>query len=192
MRGLAAALLHHPVLDREGRVVTTAITNLDLHDIARSAHTFGLERFYVAHPVAAQRELAQRVREHWTRGGGARRIPDRAAPLGALAVVATLDEAVCDWGQGGAVELWTTSAAQIAGAALSFEAARERLRTPGPPVLIAFGTGWGLSASVHERASYHLAAIRSPRADGYNHLSVRAAAAISFDRLRAGLRGAER
>src|SRR5690606_14363961 len=42
-RRVAAVLVHHPVLDRAGEVVTTAITNLDLHDIARSAHTYGLE-----------------------------------------------------------------------------------------------------------------------------------------------------
>ena len=57
--------------------MTTAITNLDLHDIARSAHTYGLSDFFVAHPIAAQRELAERVREHWVTGSGARRIPDR-------------------------------------------------------------------------------------------------------------------
>jgi tRNA (guanine37-N1)-methyltransferase len=50
-------------------------------------------------------------------------------------------------------------------------------------VLIVLGTGWGLAPSVHARAHARLEPIRSPRADGYNHLSVRAAAAIMFDRL---------
>ena len=36
------ALAHHPVLDKDGRIVTTAVTNLDVHDIARAARTFGL------------------------------------------------------------------------------------------------------------------------------------------------------
>ena len=44
---LSVVLVHHPVLDRDGSTVTTAITNLDLHDMARSARTYGLERFYV-------------------------------------------------------------------------------------------------------------------------------------------------
>ena len=47
MRRVSAALVHHPVLDRQGAVVTTAITNLDLHDIARSVHTYGLEALYI-------------------------------------------------------------------------------------------------------------------------------------------------
>jgi len=186
VRNVCAALLHHPVHDRERRVVTTAITNLDLHDIARSAHAFGLRRLYVAHPVQAQRTLADRVRRHWTEGSGALRIPDRVAPLSGLAVVPTLDDALRDLGGDGEVELWTTSGAPAASRALSLAAGRERLRGEGPPVLIAFGTGWGLADSVHERARFRLEPIRSPRADGYNHLSVRAAAAIVFDRLLGG------
>ena len=107
-RRVAVVLVHHPVLDRGGDVVTTAITNLDLHDIARSAHTFGLERYYVAHPVAAQRELASRVKSHWTSGSGAKRIPDRQGPMEQLAVVESLDAAIADFDP--QAELWVTSA----------------------------------------------------------------------------------
>lgn len=173
-------LVHYPVLDRERAVVTTAITNLDLHDIARSAHTYGLSDYFVVHPIGAQRELAERVKTHWTEGSGARRIPDRSLALSILRVVPTLDDVF--EALGGDAELWLTSAARR-GSMLTFGAARERLLTPGPPVLVAFGTGWGLADSVYERAAFQLEPIESPRADGYNHLSVRAAAAITFDRL---------
>jgi hypothetical protein len=182
MRRVAVALLHHPVLDRGGEIVTTAITNLDLHDIARSAHTFALERFYVAHPIAAQRELAQRVREHWVNGSGRRRIPDRAPPMRGLFIVDSLDAAKRDFGGDGVAELWATSASAGEGA-LDHERAAARLGEPGPPVLLLFGTGWGLAPEVVARSDQRLAPIASPRPDGYNHLSVRAAAAILFDRL---------
>jgi hypothetical protein len=180
MRRLSAALVHYPVLDRQGATVTTAITNLDLHDIARSVHTYGLETLFVVHPIAAQRELALRVKEHWTNGSGARRIPDRTPAMLGLNVVETLDDAVR--AAGSEVELWTTSAIPRQ-RALSHAAARERLSGEGPPVLLVFGTGWGLAEEVCARAQVHLAPIPSIRADGYNHLSVRAAAAILFDRL---------
>ena len=184
MRRLAAALVHHPVLDRQGAIVTTAITNLDLHDIARSVHTYGLSELFVVHPVAAQRDLALRVREHWTDGSGARRIPDRTPAMRGLNIVVTLDDAVRSLG--GTVELWTTSASPRPGA-VSHSAARERLASDGPPVLLVFGTGWGLAEEICARAAVHLEPILSARPDGYNHLSVRAAAAILFDRL-CGLR----
>jgi tRNA (guanine37-N1)-methyltransferase len=83
---------------------------------------------------------------------------------------------------GSSAELWVTSA-RGSGELLDFPEARSILATDGPPVLIAFGTGWGLGDAVTERATARLASIRGNSADGYNHLSVRAAAAIIFDRL---------
>ena len=180
MRAVSAVLIHHPILDRERAVVTGAITNLDIHDISRSAHTYGLAAFYIAHPIAAQRELAERIREHWLTGSGSRRIPDRVPPMRGLRIVSSLDDALTACGPG--TQLWVTSA-QASGKCLSHDAAREQLRGEGPPILIAFGTGWGLADEIMQRADGLLDAIRSPRDDGFNHLSVRAAAAITFDRL---------
>jgi hypothetical protein len=184
-REVTAALVHHPVVDRQGAVVTTAVTNLDVHDIARSAHTYGLSRFYVVHPVAAQRELVLRIRKHWVEGSGARRIPDRKPAMEIVHIVTSLDDVVT--GVGGSAELWATSAAP--GGSLDVDQARACLRGPGPPVVILFGTGWGLAPEVLARSAHRLVGIRSPRPDGYNHLSVRAAAAITFDRLLGERRG---
>jgi len=181
MRRLAAALVHHPVYDRQRAIVTTAITNLDLHDIARSVHTYGLTDFFITHPIAAQRELAETVREHWITGSGSRRIPDRTPAMKMLRVVTSLDDALA--ALGGEVDVWTTSAIARA-PAVAHSVAREILTTEGPPVLLVFGTGWGLADEVCDRAKLQLEPIRSLRPDGYNHLSVRAAAAILFDRLR--------
>jgi hypothetical protein len=97
-----------------------------------------------------------------------------------LRIVGSLDEALEDLGS--AAELWVTSA-NAAGECLAHEDARARLRLDGEPILIAFGTGWGLADAVMQRADRVLAPITSPRPDGFNHLSVRAAAAITFDRL---------
>ncbi|HEX3597321.1 MAG TPA: RNA methyltransferase [Polyangiaceae bacterium] len=178
MRRVALALVHYPVRDRQGAVVTTAVTNLDVHDIARSSHTFGVGDFFIVHPIAAQRELVTRIRSHWVDGSGARRIPDRKPAMEGVRIVETLDAAVAALGT---AELWTTSASGAD--TLRFSDARERLRGEGPPVLLCFGTGWGLGKDVMDRAVAQLEPISSPRADGYNHLSVRAAAAIVLDRL---------
>ena len=93
-RRVALALVHYPVLDRAGSVVTSAVTNLDVHDISRSSHTFGLSDFFIVHPVAAQRELVLRIRTHWVEGSGARRIPDRKPAMEGVRIVSSLDEAV--------------------------------------------------------------------------------------------------
>jgi hypothetical protein len=180
MRSVSAVLIHHPIYDRARTIVTGAVTNLDIHDIGRSAHTYGLTNYYIAHPIAAQRELCERIREHWLTGSGSRRIPDRVPPMQNLRIVSNLDEALASCGPD--TELWVTSA-RAGENSLSHEAGRERVHGEGPPVLIAFGTGWGLADEVVQRASFLLSPIRSPRTDGFNHLSVRAAAAIIFDRL---------
>jgi hypothetical protein len=175
------ALLHYPVVDRGGQVVTAAITNIDLHDISRSSLTFGLEDFFVVHPIEAQRQLAQRIRGHWVEGSGARRIPDRKPALSILRIVSNYEAALADLGED--AEIWTTSARPAPDKRVDFERARAQLAADGPPVLLCFGTGWGLAPEVYDRATCHLQPIHSPRVDGYNHLSVRAAAAIILDRL---------
>ena len=58
---VSIALVHYPVYDKNRQVVATAVTNLDLHDIARAARTYGLFRYYVVTPVSEQRELAERI-----------------------------------------------------------------------------------------------------------------------------------
>src|SRR6185295_11918824 len=92
----------------------------------------------------AQRLLAERVREHWVAGSGKRRIPDRAAAMDLLQVVPSLEDAYARMGGRGAIEVWTTAASARGGEVTSYPAARERLAKAERPVLILFGTGWGL------------------------------------------------
>jgi hypothetical protein len=181
VRRVAVALAHHPVLDGQGAVVTSAVTNLDVHDLSRSARTYGCSDYFVVHPVAAQRELVTRIRDHWLDGSSGRRIPDRREAIGLLRIVESLDDAVAALGGKGAVEVWTTAARDV-GTAVTFADARARLREDGKAVLLVFGTGWGLSASVIDGSDALLEPIRSPSGD-YNHLSVRSACAIILDRL---------
>jgi hypothetical protein len=182
MRPIYLALVHYPVLGREGQILTTTVTNLDLHDMARSARTYALQGLIVVHPIEAQRVLAERIRGHWTEGSGGKRIPDRSAALELIRVVPSLElmleQLTAQHGQ--PPQLWTT-AAQARDTVVSYADARALLAQDGPPVVLVFGTGWGLAASVLERAALRLEPIVG-RGD-WNHLSVRAACAISLDRL---------
>jgi hypothetical protein len=182
-RRLAIALVHHPVLDAKRAIVTTAITNLDVHDLARSARTYGVTDYFIVHPITAQRELLARICEHWRDGPGGKRIPDRKVALSLVRPVTTLVEACEALGGREAVELWVT-AARALGTPLTTEEARRRLDGEGKPVLLVFGTGWGLADEVIEGADALLEPVRAREATGYNHLSVRAACAILLDRLR--------
>ncbi len=181
MRRVAIALVHHPVLDGQGAVVTTAVTNLDVHDLARSARTYGCSDYFVVHPVAAQRTLVGRILEHWTEGSSGKRIPDRREALSVLRIVESVEAAIDALGGRAAVEVWVTAARQL-GETVSFADARGRVEGEGRPLLLVFGTGWGLAPDIVARADALLEPIRPARGD-YNHLSVRAACAIALDRL---------
>ena len=186
MRRAAVAILHHPILGRGGEILTTTLTNLDMHDMSRSCRTYGMEGLYVDHPLASQRMVAERVRRHWVDGPGGKRIPDRAEALRILEVVPELAEAEARLAERcgvGEVELWTTAAAEKGGTLTTYAEGRALMQEDGPPVLILFGTGWGLAPSVLEGATRRLEPIRSRRDPSFNHLSVRAACAITLDRL---------
>lgn len=180
MRRVATALIHHPVLGRHGETLTTTLTNLDLHDMARCARTYGLEAMFAVHPLKSQRVLADRIVEHWVNGAGGKRIPDRAEALRTVRIVAHLDD-VAD-ALGGEAELWTT-AAKAQGEITTYAEGRKQLEGEGPPVVLCFGTGWGLTRELIEGAALRLEPIAAARDSGFNHLSVRAACAITLDRL---------
>jgi hypothetical protein len=181
LRTVAIALVHFPVLDGGGALVTTAITNLDVHDLARSAKTYGVVDYFVVHPIEAQRELVGKILAHWSEGSSGRRIPARKDALALVRPVASLDDVWARFGGRENVEVWITAARDV-GAALGFDDARRKLAEDGRPVVIVFGTGWGLAPSVIASADAALAPVRSLHAE-YNHLSVRAACAIVLDRL---------
>ena len=178
------ALVHHPVKDRAGQTVTTAVTNLDVHDIARSARTFGLRRYYVVTPIEAQHLLVARIIQHWTEGAGRKRIPERHVALALCESIPSLELAIADIErrEGVAPAVVATAArSTLDRPRMTFDEARAHLQTATRPHLIVFGTGHGLADAVLAQAEVLL----EPIAGGsdYNHLSVRAAAAIVLDRL---------
>ncbi|MCA9603802.1 MAG: RNA methyltransferase [Polyangiales bacterium] len=179
-----AALLHYPVKDRDGAVVTTAVTNLDVHDIARSARSYGLAGYFVVTPIAAQRELVDKILEHWRSGSGASRVPERGEALKLVNLAHSLSEVIArvEATEGRRPRVVLTAAKPLNGAPLRTHAEERRtIASLEQPTVIVFGTGHGLDVSITAEADAGLAPIQ-PSSD-YNHLSVRAAAAIYFDRL---------
>jgi hypothetical protein len=180
---LYVALLHHPVYDKNGLVVTTSVTNLDVHDISRLSRTFGVPGFYVCTPVPTLRRLVARIMRHWETGPGSTYNTTRKEALSVVRLVADLDEATADVErESGILPRVVATSARGTVSRLTFPALRQRLDAPGPPVLLVLGTGWGLTQEVLDRVDDVLEPIAGT--GSYNHLSVRAAAAIMLDRLR--------
>jgi hypothetical protein len=179
---LYIGLLHYPVYNKNKEVIASAITTFDLHDLSRLGRTFGVVKFYVVTPLHDQQVLAERVLYHWTVGYGAEYNKDRKEAFGLVHVIPSLDEAVRDITNRESEPplIIATDASRDGKAAITYERARE-LTAFERPVLIMFGTAWGLERSVLRRADYLLEPIEGP--SDYNHLSVRTAAAIILDRL---------
>ena len=175
------ALIHYPVINKNGDTIASAVTNLDLHDIARLVKTFGLPAFYVVTPLKDQQVLAGRIVSHWTQGLGAAQNPKRREALELVCIKDSL-EAVLAHIQKKTNQFpktVVTSAKKIKGR-ISFSTFRDMLKDGNPYILI-LGTGWGLSENLIAGADYVLEPVGG--AANYNHLSVRSAAAIIMDRL---------
>lgn len=178
---LDVALIHHPVVNRSGEVIGSAITNLDLHDIARAGATFGIGRYWVVSPFAEQRRLAREIVDHWTRGYGSSVNPDRQRALELIRICHDLDqvleEATAEQGQ---KPLLLATCARPQTNTLGYELARQRL-AGGESMLLLFGTAWGLAPEILQRVDATLPPIMGT--GEYNHLSVRSAVSIILDRL---------
>jgi len=179
---LYVALLHYPVYDKNGQVVTTAVTNMDIHDIARSGKTYGIKGFYVVTPVKALQKLARKIIDHWEEGYGSQYNVTRKEALALARIADTLDDVLIDVErESGEKPLLVVTSARAGGKRASFAGLRDMLKNNTHPFLILFGTGWGLTEVIFSQADYVLEAIEGT--SGYNHLSVRSAAAIVLDRL---------
>lgn len=175
-------LVHYPVLDKSGKVVTSALTNMDIHDIARSARTYGVRRFYVATPVKPLRTLAAKIMEHWETGYGSTYNLTRKEALKLVSLEQDLDTTVLAIErETGQLPRLVMTSARDGPDRTSFSALRRELEVSRKPYLVVLGTGWGLAPEILGRADVMLEPIRGTT--GYNHLSVRAAAAIILDRL---------
>ncbi len=178
---LYLALAHYPVVNKRGEIIASAVTNLDIHDMARAAITYGAQALYVITPLADQQSLVKSLVSHWTTGFGAEYNPNRCQALKMVRIRDSLEEARDDIAQEGAFFPRTvvTSARKYAGS-ISMSRFRELLET-GNPYMLVFGTAWGLSRDCMEEADHILDPIYGNTE--YNHLSVRSATSIILDRL---------
>ena len=153
MAHFSIGLVHYPIYNKHGDIITTALTNYDIHDLARSATTYGVENYYIIHPNFAQRKLREnlaQVREEIHRETG-------HPP-----------------------QIITTDARTYPNT-VTYRQVREWLQTTDNSYLLLFGTGYGMTKEAMQSFDYILEPIYG--AGAYNHLSVRSAAAIMLDRL---------
>jgi hypothetical protein len=179
---LYLALLHYPVYNKEGKIVTTAIANMDIHDIARIAKTYAANGFYIVNPIEEQRNLAQEIISHWRDGYGADYNKFRKHAFELINIKANLKEVVEDViEQTGFLPKNIVTGANFSGDILKFAELRKMLKINNIPYLLIFGTGSGMADELVNTCDFKLEPIRG--FSSYNHLAVRSAVAIIMDKI---------
>jgi len=174
-------LLHYPVYNKRMEVISTSVTNLDIHDIARIACTYEVRRYYIIHPLETQRKLIQDILDYWQKGYGAQYNEDRKTAFDKVVLIPGLEETVEQIRRENGVNPFVvTTDARSYPNTVSYREMRKRL-ADGNPYLILFGTGWGIERETMLKCDYILEPVYGP--GDYNHLSVRSAVAIILDRL---------
>ncbi len=178
---LYVALIHYPVMNKKNQPIGSALTTIDLHDIARASITFGVKGFYVVTPYEDQAQLATQVTDHWTKGVGGKLNPFRKNALELIRVTKTFEDAVDEIKNERSEPVVTiATSAKKAPGSITTKELRLKLENKASHVLI-FGTAWGLADELIDMCDFILDPIFG--STEYNHLSVRSAASIYLDRI---------
>ncbi|MCP3887605.1 MAG: RNA methyltransferase [Desulfobulbaceae bacterium] len=178
---LHIGLIHHPVLNKKRETIGSAVTNLDIHDIARTAKTYGVAKYFISTPYQDQHQLVGELLQHWESGHGASYNPARKEALSIVSIAASLDDIIDTIeAEHGKAPLLVTTSAVMQDNSVSYNDLAQTIINK-EPVLLLFGTAHGLAPEILKRADVSLPPIKG--GTDYNHLSVRSAASIIIDRL---------
>ncbi len=180
-RNLHFGLVHYPVLLKSKNPGASSLTNLDIHDIARSSCGYGLGGFFVVTPLADQARILEDILHYWTQGAGAAGNPDRARALATVRHAPEIRDAVARLEREcGQTPLVLGTSAEWRGRRM-YTPAMVRGALAERPVLLLFGTSHGLAPEALDACDGVLRPLRFPQS--YRHLSVRSAAAVYADRI---------
>ena len=90
-KSVSIALVHHPVVNKRDEIIGSAVTNLDVHDIARVARTYGINKYYISTPYEDQQQLVSEIISHWQTGHGATYNPARKEALSIAEITNSVD-----------------------------------------------------------------------------------------------------
>lgn len=177
-----AALMHTGVMLPGGVEGTSSVTSIDIHDIARSACSYGLKNYFVVTPLEDQKKIVEKLLTFWQEGAGVSYNPSRHDAVMRARHANDLDAVIAEIEkvEGKKPLIVVTSARPLAHSQIITYHDQERVWGQKRPVLFLFGTAQGLAPSVVAQCDFVLCPLRG--FSHFNHLSVRSAAAIVFDR----------
>lgn len=175
-------LVHYPVYNKNGEVVATSVTNFDIHDISRACRSYDINKYFIITPVMSQIQLTNRIIGYWKIGDGIGFNKDRNDAFLNTYVVESIEKVIEEIRTSTKKDpiIVTTSAKHFENS-VDFATMSKIIFEKTSPILLLFGTGFGLTNKIMDMSTYILDPIRANTR--YNHLSVRSAVSIILDRL---------
>lgn len=181
LSNIYVAIIHYPVYDKNHEIVATSLTNMEIHDIARSCMTFGIDLCYIVTPLVRQRQILEKLIYHWECGYGASYNPARSLALGKIRICSDIEEMLNEVNKIGVPVVVGTSSRPRHGKSIGYNELKDLISKEKRPFLMLFGTGWGLTESTIELCDKMLMPVKG--SGDYNHLSLRVALGIILDRI---------
>lgn len=177
------ALMHSDIVLKEGRIGTTSVTSIDIHDIARSCATYGLKKFFVVTPLKDQQQIIQTMLNFWQeKKVGGEYNAHRHEAVNLVTLQNSLQDVIAQIEQKEGkkpIVIGTSARLDLDKSMLTYYQ-QDIVWQQDRPVLFLFGTGHGMAEILLQQCDYMLQPINGY--SDFNHLSVRCAAAIIFDK----------
>ncbi len=175
-------LMHSEVLVQKVNVGNSSVTSIDIHDIARSSRTYGLQQYFVVTALLDQQKIVKKILEFWDEAGIDYN-RTRADAVSKVSLKESLNAVIEEIERlHGKKPLIIATSAKVSDQDVKHISYDDQgvVWSQDRPVLLVFGTASGLSNELIARCDYLLPPLQG--FSNYNHLSVRSAAAIIFDR----------
>jgi len=177
------ALLHNDMDLKEGRIGYTSVTSIDIHDIARSSTTYGLQTFFIVTRLKDQQKIVEKMLSFWVdeKIGGDYN-GNRHQAVKGVKLSSELSDVIAEIEarEGKKPLVIGTSARNQDEIKMLTYFDQDIAWQHDRPVLFLFGTGSGMSQNLLQQCDYMLPALQGY--SDFNHLSVRSAVAIILDK----------
>ena len=179
---LYVGLVHYPIYDKNFNIVATAVTNYDLHDISSTSKTFGVRKYFLIHHVAGQLDMIHKNLSFWRSKVGRSYNAYRTEAFDIVETQPSVERVIEKITETEGVRPYVvTTDARTYANTVSYKELRLKRECGNRPVLLLFGTGYGMTRDMMEQFDFILEPIHGT--GEYNHLSVRSAVAVILDRL---------
>ncbi len=174
-------LMHDNVVVDKDKIGCSSVTSIDIHDIARSSKTYGIKEYFLVTPLKDQQKIVNIFLNFW-HTSGIEYNKNRSNAIENVTLSENFENVIESiFNKNGKMPIViSTSAKKYDDIKNITYFDQELIFKQDRPVLFVLGTAKGLSDDFIKKCDYLLLPIKG--FSDFNHLSVRSAAAIIFDR----------